>query len=183
MAITLSEFKVLEEQYQQVTKSARQSRIRVVRAYMLEPYEYHGAQGTHFLPVGRIYIKNADFDFHDLFKDRATIDDSIATFNKNHSQEIFLLTERLYSAAGKYYYLDGSEDNHEPTEGYLRARTYDKYNKTELKANDVWFYVENVSGGIESTPATATAKSKMPKDWKGDQDKYDIEVEWLNQNA
>ncbi len=172
MEAPLEEFYALEKQFQALKQRAEETKIKVILVYKLVPYEYHGAQGTHFVTVGRMWYFP---DYHDAFKTQLDcINENLAKFDKNPSKEIYLLTERLYSAAGSYYYPDGSIVNlyDEPTEGYLRVRTKNS------PANNVWIYVDNVEGGIESTPANASSKLPKPEGWDGYKDRRDIMVEW-----
>lgn len=169
MSVTYDEFFALEEQFQKIKKSAEQTKIKVIKVYKLVPYEYGGAQGTCFEPVGTMYFQ----DYHEAFKTQLdTINENLASLDKDHSKGIYLLVERLYSAAGSYYYPDGTIVKYKPSEGYLR-----------VPANNVWVYVNKVKGGIESFPASASSKSSKPEGWNGCKNKYDIEVEWAGEVA
>lgn len=169
-SVSHEEFFAIQEQFQAQKRLAEKTKIPVICAYKLIPYERRGSQGTSFELIGSMFLTN----YHEAFETQLDrINRDLAMLDKRQANGIYLLVERLYSATEHYYYPDGSNaDDDEPTEGYLRVRIKD------CPANNVWVYVTDVEGGIECTPASATSKLTKPEGWDGCHNKLDIEVKW-----
>lgn len=170
---SFEEFFARRKQYQQTKEDAEKNKINIIKVFKLVPYTHGGTQKTRFTAYGIICRNYHD----DAFKHHDTINNHLAeleaTYDNKHTNGIYLLVERLYSVAGTFYYPDGTlEKPDAPTEGYLRVRI------NAVPANNVWVYVNNVRGGIESTPASASCKLPRPDGWNGYRNKNDIVVTW-----